>query len=110
LKRGEVVTVALSGDYGKPRPAIIVQSDQLAQIDSVLICLITSDLRDAPLYRVTVDPTPQNGLRVRSQIQADKIFAAPRARIDKVVGVIDDESLDRLNGAVALAMGLLDRS
>ena len=27
IKRGDIVTCALSGDYGKPRPAVVVQSD-----------------------------------------------------------------------------------
>ena len=109
MKRGDVITVALSGDYGKPRPAVIIQSDRLAEVESVLICFVTSDLQDAPLYRVHIDPTPENGLKVKSQIQADKIFAAPRSRLGKVIGTIQGDILDRLDAAVGLAVGLFDR-
>lgn len=109
MKRGDVVTVALSGDYGKPRPAVIIQSDRLAEMDSVLICFVTSDLRDAAFYRVDIDPTDENGLKVKSQIQADKIFAAPRSRIGKTVGAIETDKLERLNAAIGLAVGIFDR-
>ena len=109
MKRGDVITVALSGDYGKPRPAVIIQSDRLAEVESLLICFVTSDLQDASFYRVDIDPTPENGLKVKSQIQADKIFAALRSRLGKVVGTIEAHSLNRLDAALGLAIGLFDR-
>ncbi|MHB8211101.1 MAG: type II toxin-antitoxin system PemK/MazF family toxin [Acidithiobacillus sp.] len=30
MNRGAVVVVALQGDYGKPRPALVVQSDMFS--------------------------------------------------------------------------------
>ena len=67
MKRGDVVTVAATGDYGKQRPAVIVQTDALPALHaSVVICQMTSDCSDAPDFRVTIDPTESNGLRVRS--------------------------------------------
>ena len=65
MKRGDVVTVAAAGDYGKPRPAVIVQTDAFpASHASVVVCQMTSECSDAPDFRVTVDPTATNGLRV----------------------------------------------
>ena len=52
MRRGEIVTVAVQGDYGKPRPAVVIQSDWLAETDSVLVCLLTSTVRETPLYGV----------------------------------------------------------
>src|SRR5215467_10484352 len=69
MRRGDVVTVAAGGDYGKPRPAVIVQTDAFpASHASVVVCQLTSELVDAPDFRVSVDPTPENGLRVTSQV------------------------------------------
>lgn len=60
MQRGDLVTVSLQGDYGKPRPALIVQSDLLTDLESVVLCPVTSDLRNAA-FRVTVEPNPANG-------------------------------------------------
>ena len=109
MKRGDVVTVAAAGDYGKPRPAVIVQTDALpAEHASVVICQMTSECNDAPDFRVTIDPTAQNGLRVRSQVMTDKPVTVRRERIDRQVGHLDDKDILRLNVALAFVMGLAD--
>src|SRR4030088_2398807 len=82
MKRGDVVTVAAAGDYGKPRPAVIVQTDALPDTHaSVGVCQMTSECTDAHDFRVTVEPTPKNGLRVTSQVMADKPVTIRRERI-----------------------------
>jgi mRNA interferase MazF len=109
MKRGDVVTVAATGDYGRPRPAVIVQTDALpAEHASVVICQMTSECSDAPDFRVTIDPTARNGLRVRSQAMADKPVTVRRERIGRRVGHLDDKDLARLNIALAFVMGLAD--
>jgi len=109
MKRGDVVTVAAAGDYGKPRPAVIVQTDALpAAHASVVICQMTSEYSDAPGFRVAIDPTSQNGLRVRSQVMADKPVTVRRERIGSRVGRLDDKDISRLNVALAFVMGLAD--
>ncbi len=72
MQRGDLVTVAAPGDYSKPRPALIIQSELFDELPSVTLCLITSTLRDAPIFRITVDPSSTNGLQRVSQIQVDK--------------------------------------
>jgi len=109
MKRGDVVTVAAAGDYGKPRPAVIVQTDALpAEHASVVVCQMTSDYSDAPDFRVTIEPSPRNGLRLRSQVMADKPVTIRRERIERHVGNLDDKDMARLNIALAFVMGLAD--
>jgi mRNA interferase MazF len=109
VRRGEVVAVATAGDYGKPRPAVIVQTDALpAKHASVVVCQMTSDLIDAPDFRVTIDPDQQNGLRTRSQIMADKPVTIRRERVGKIIGILDAKDLTRLYVAFAFVMGLAD--
>src|SRR5450755_3972598 len=109
MRRGEVVTVAATGDYGKPRPAVIVQTDALpAAHASVVVCQMTSDCSDAPDFRVTIDPSERNGLRVKSQVMADKPVTVRRERIGRQVGHLDDKDVARLNIALAFVMGLAD--
>ena len=104
-----MVTVAATGDCGKPRPAVIVQTDALpAGHASVVVCQMTSECSDAPDFRVTIDPTESNGLRVRSQVMADKPVTIRRERIGRQVGHLDDNDIDRLNIALAFVMGLAD--
>jgi mRNA interferase MazF len=109
MKRGDVVTVAASGDYGKPRPAVIVQTDALpSEHASVIVCQMTSDGDDAEDFRVVIEPSNRNGLRVRSHIMADKPVTVRRSRIGRRVGRLDSGDVVRLNVALAFVMGLAD--
>jgi mRNA interferase MazF len=108
MNRGDIVLVAAKGDYaGKPRPALVVQSDLFNPTHaSVTVCLITSELHDAPLFRPTLDPNPENGLRKRSQIMVDKLFSARRASIAKKVGTADGAVLREVDKALKLWLQL----
>jgi mRNA interferase MazF len=109
MKRGDVVTVAAAGDYGKPRPAVIVQTDALpGKHASVIVCQMTSELSSAPDFRVTLEPSARNGLRARSQIMADKPVAVRRERVGQRIGRLDVPDITRLNAALAFVMGLAD--
>ncbi len=109
MKRGDVVTVAAAGDYGKPRPAVIVQTDALPSAHaSVVVCQMTSELSEAPDFRVTIEPTEKNGLRARSQVMADKPVTIRRERLGRQVGRLDERDVLRLNIALAFVMGLAD--
>jgi mRNA interferase MazF len=109
MRRGDVVTLAVAGDYGKPGPAVVVQTDALpAEHASVVVCQMTSESNDAPEFRVTLEPTKGNGLRARSQVMADKPTTVRRERVGRTVGRLDEEDLARLNVALAFVMGLAD--
>src|SRR3546814_12609576 len=83
VTRGDIVAVSLQGDYGKPRPALIVQSNLLAALESVVICPTTSAVRDAA-FRITVAPDNANGLRVLSQVMVDNLSTLPRPKIRQI--------------------------
>jgi mRNA interferase MazF len=107
MRRGELVTVALQGDLGKPRPALIVQSDLFNDSHpSVTVLPVTGEIRDTPLFRVTVEPSEANGLRKVSQIMVDKPVTVGRNRIGKSLGRIEDDALLRVNRALAVWVGL----
>lgn len=109
IRRGDVVIVAAAGDYGKPRPAVIVQTDAFPETHaSVVICQMTSKIAEAQDFRVTLDPSERNGLRTRSQIMADKPVSVRRTRITEAIGHLDDDDVGRLNIALAFVMGLAD--
>lgn len=109
MRRGDVVTVAAAGDYGKPRPAVIVQTDALPpEHASVIICQMTSEIVEAPDFRVTLEPTDENGLRQRSQIMADKPVTVRRERVGDKIGRLSALDMRRMNNAIAFCMGLAD--
>jgi mRNA interferase MazF len=109
MRRGDVVTVAAAGDYGKPRPAVIVQTDALPQAHaSVIICQMSSDIVNAPAFRITVEPSAENGLRARSQVMADKPVAVRRERIGRQIGRLGTAEMALLNSALAFVMGIAD--
>jgi mRNA interferase MazF len=107
VKRGEVVTVALQGDFGKPRPAVVVQSDHFNPTHSSITVLpLTTDLVSAPTFRVTVEPTERNGLRALSQVMVDKLISVRRERIGRPMGRLDDATMTRLNRSMAVWLGI----
>ncbi len=109
MKRGDIVTTAISGDYGKPRPAVVVQTDALPELHgSVVICQMTSDLSGTQDFRVDVEPSDRNGLRVSSRIMADKPVTVRRERLGRKIGQLSSEDVRRLNVAFAFVMGLAD--
>lgn len=108
MKRGDVVLVAARGPYtAKPRPAVVVQSDLFNPTHaSVTLCLVTSELRDAPLFRPTVHSSTQNGLRKDSQVMVDKLFSAPRDSVRDTIGTLDGDTMERIGEALRLWLEL----
>jgi mRNA interferase MazF len=107
MKRGDVVLAVARGDYGKPRPAVVVQSDLFNAVHaSIIVCPFTTTLVDAPTIRLTVTPDEANGLLERSQVMADKLLALPRKRIRERIGSLDEETMLSLNRSLALMLGL----
>jgi mRNA interferase MazF len=107
IQRGDIVIVAMQGDYGKPRPALVVQSDLFSPLPSMTVCPITSLLReDADLIRITIEPNDENALRWTSQIMIDKITSITKEKIDRVAGRADGTVMLRVNRALALFLGV----
>jgi mRNA interferase MazF len=103
MRRGQFVTIALQGEYGKPRPGLVVQSDAYAELPSVAVCPVSSDLQpDMDEFRIDVEPDRTNGLRLSSQIMIDKIVSLPRSKIGAIIGEADAELTERVTRALAV--------
>lgn len=100
------MTVAVSGDYGKPRPALVVQSDAFDLHPSVVVLPLTSELHDAPLFRVTVEAGHATGLRATSQIMVDKATAVPRVKLGVKIGCVDAAAMRTVDAALRRFLGL----
>ena len=100
MKRGDLVTVAVSGDYGKPRPALVIQADAFDRHPSVILLPLTSEIHDAPLFRITVSANARTGLRKTSQIMVDKATAVPRVKLGPRIGRVDEATLEAVSQAL----------
>ena len=105
MKRGDIVTVSLPGSYGKPRPALIIQADLFEVHPSLTVLPITTQLRDAPLFRITVEPSNGNGLSKPSQIMLDKAHTVPREKLSEPFGKLSNELMLRVNQSLAVFLG-----
>ena len=104
---GELLTVAVQGGHGKPRPALVIQSDLFAQLTStVTVLLLTSTAIDVPLIRVPVEPSAENGLRKRSYVMIDQTVSARAHRFGPIFGRLDDADMLAVNRALALFLGI----
>ena len=107
MKRGDVVTIVAPGDYGKPRPAVIIQADVFNDIhSSITVVPLTSTVIDAPLFRITLDPSRQNGLIRVSQIMVDKVLTLPREKIGKRMGHLGNTLMVRVGRALSVWLGM----
>ena len=107
MRRGDLVVVDMPGDYGKPRPALVVQSDLFNDTHaSITVAPLTSTIVDTPLFRVTVEPSRRNGLRLVSQIMVDKVTTVRRQRLGQTIGRLDEAVMLRVSRALALWFGI----
>ena len=107
MKRGDLVPVAISGDFGKPRPALLIQSDQFDGTATVTVLLLSGTVVDAPLIRLDVEPSPENGLRKRSQIMVDKAMTVKRDKVGEPFGRLDDGIMVTVTRSLALFLGFI---
>lgn len=109
MKRGDLVTVALQGDLGKPRPALILETDLLAPTAHVILCTGTSTLRDhVEPRRALALPNPKNGLRLPTQFQIDRLVSVRRDKCGEVIGRLDDASMEQVNRLLLVLLGLVE--
>ena len=107
IARGDVVLMVVPSDLGRPRPGIVVQgSESTAGLSTIFVCPVSSDLQDRLPLRPMIEVTPENGLRLRSQIMTDKMAALRRDRIRRVIGRIDAATSEQLDSALLVVLGL----
>ena len=104
--RGCFVTIALTGDFGKPRPALVIQANQFDEHATVTVLLVTGTLVEAPLLRVTVLPDATNGLQKKSQVMIDKTMTVKLEKIGPVFGRIDPNTLVEVERCLAVFLGI----
>lgn len=106
MKRGDLILVAAPGDYGKARPALVIQSNLFLEHPSVTICLLTSHLQESPLYRYHLEVSAGKGLTVSSQVQVDKIMTLPRDKLGATIGQLTDRQMNEITRQLALWIGV----
>jgi mRNA interferase MazF len=106
MNRGDLVTIVMQGDFGKPRPALIIQADQFNEHTSATVLPITSTLVSAPLLRVTVWPSTENGLQKPSQVMVDKAMTVQRDKVGSVFGRLDANALVEIERCLAVFLGI----
>ena len=106
MKRGDLVPVVLAGAYGKPRPALVIQSDLFTHHPSVTVLPVTTELRPIETFRVAVHPSAKNGLRAPSQIMVDKAHTIPRAKAGAPFGELEARALKQVDRALAVFLGI----
>ena len=106
MMRGDFVTIAVQGDFGKPRPALVIQADQFGEHTTVTVLPVTSTLVAAPLLRIAVQPNVKNGLQKPSQVMLDKTMTVKRDKIGQALGRIDVDAMVEIERCLAVFLGI----
>lgn len=106
MSRGDFVTITMQGDFGKPRPALVIQSDQFNAHATVTVLLVSSKLVETPLFRVTVQPDTRNGMQKPSQVMVDKAMTVKRDKLGKAFGSASDEVMLEVGRCLAVFLGI----
>jgi mRNA interferase MazF len=105
--RGDFVTIAMQGDFGKPRPALVIQSDSFDMHATVTVLPVTSTLVAAPLLRVTVQSDTESGLQKPSQVMLDKAMTVKRDKVGPAFGRIEADAMVEVERCLAVFLGIV---
>ena len=100
------MTIAMQGDFGKPRPALVIQANQFDEHATITVLLVSSTLVDAPLFRITVQPSAENGLQKPSQVMIDKAMTVKRDKVGPTFGRLDADTLVEIERCLAVFLGI----
>jgi mRNA interferase MazF len=106
VNRGDLVTIAMQGDFGKPRPALIIQADQFETSATVTVLPITSKIIAAPLLRINIHPDQENGLQKASQVMVDKAMTVKRDKVKPAFGRLTPDKLIEVDRCLAIFLGI----
>ncbi len=107
MRRGDLVSVAVPGDFGKPRPALVIQSDRFDQTGTATVLLLSATLVEAPLIRIAVEPSPENRLHKSSQVMVDKVMSVRRDKLGQPFGRLDDATMLAVTRSLAVFLALV---
>jgi mRNA interferase MazF len=108
MRRGDFVTIVLQDDFGKPRPALVIQSDRFSEHSSLTVLPVTTTLVAAPLLRVTVKASETSGLKQESQVMVNKAMTVKRDKIGQTFGRIDVDAMQEVDRCLALFLGIVN--
>ncbi len=106
MRRGDLVTIVMQGDFGKPRPALVIQANQFDEHTTVTVLPLTGTLVAAPLFRITIQPNPDNSLEKTSQVMVDKAMTVRRDKLSQTFGCIDCDALIQVERSLAVFLGI----
>lgn len=106
VERGDLVTVTIRGDFGKPRPALIIQANQFSEHTSVTVLPVTGTIVNAPLLRITLQPSDENGLQKTSQVMVDKTVTIKRDKLGATFGRVDGDAMIEVERCLAVFLGI----
>lgn len=107
VNRGDIVIAVAPGDYGKPRPALVLQSDRFHETASVVVALLRTDQQsESGLFRKPIIPSDGNGLRLPSDVMIDKLVTLPRIKISAAIGHLSSAEMAEMTAALALFLGM----
>ena len=106
MQRGDLITVALQGDAGKPRPALVMPADHFADLPTIVVLPLTTPILGLPLVRVTVEPSEATGLRELSQVMISRPQFLPRAKAGPVIGRLNATGLLEVTRRLAVLLGI----
>lgn len=104
--RGDFVTIAMHGDFGEPRPALVIQADPFSEQATVTVLPVTGTLVAAPLFRITVQPSAENGLQKPSQVMVDKAMTVKRDKLGQAFGCIAADAMVEVERCLAVFLGI----
>src|SRR6185312_12888038 len=103
---GEIWSVSGGVYANKPRPALILQSDQFSETNSITVAPFTTDPTEAPLFRLPIAADPENGLRSPCSIMIDNVTTVPRINVGSRIGRLSDDDVVRVNRAIIVFLGM----
>lgn len=106
MRRGDLVTVAMAGEFGKPRPALVIQADRFDATGTVTVLLLSGTLVEAPLIRPTVEPSTVNNLRRTSQVMIDKAMSVRREKVGAPFGRLEDDAMLAVARSLVVFLGI----
>jgi mRNA interferase MazF len=106
VTRGDLYIAAMQGDYGKPRPVLIIQSDNTTSLDSRIVCPLTTFDEPVAFLRPSIEPAPDNGLQQLSYVMIEKVLTVPMHRFRDRIGQVDAEMMATIGVRLSILLGL----
>ena len=104
--RGDLEAIAMQGDFGKPRLALVIQITAFNALETVTVLPVTGTLMDAPLLRVSIQPSAENGLKMPSQVMVDKAMTVRREKLGPAFGRANAKATADIERCLAVFLGI----